>query len=297
MPAGIASAYRRITMVQVDIVWGYAFGATFAAAAARQIKKQEKEGETPFEGRTFTYLLLFLSILFAPSGLYLLWEFPHWETMQVARTWADLPAWLVCLFAITNITQGILGYWVSVRLIRRGSIYGAHVNWMVSWTIFWSILVMGWDTTGWQRFLYDATVNGGIPWSPGTHMGLSFFTSNVFLTLVGMAIPIGPALAIPIAKWIREGAKDDPSISSDMVPGTAKIMLVVLTGAFGITLVLAVLCGLLVFLIRDLTGSIPLAYATGLPAFWFLVYFLLLKPGRPLYQYARILFIKEFGKR
>ncbi|MFA6034448.1 MAG: hypothetical protein WC889_16225 [Myxococcota bacterium] len=283
-------------MVQVDIVWSYAFGATFAAAAARQVKETAKEEGTLFHSRQFTYLLLFLSILFAPSGLYLLWEFPHWETMQVARTWADLPAWLVCLFAITNITQGILGYWTSALLIRSGRLYGAHVNWMVAWTIFWSILVMGWDTTGWQRFLYDPTVNGGVFWSPGTHMGLSFFKSNVFLTLVGMAVPIGPALVIPIAKWIREGAASDPSIPGDRVPGMVKIMIVVLVGTFVIPLVLAILCGLLVFLIRDLTGSIPLAYAAGLPAFWFMVYFMLLKPGRPLYLYARMLFIEEFRR-
>jgi len=279
-------------MVQVDFVWSYAFGATFAAAAARQIRKVE----TPFQSESFTGLLLFLSILFAPSGLYLLWRFPHWETMQVARTWGDLPAWLVCLFGITNITQGILGYWTSARLVRGGNIYGAHVNWIVAWTIFWSILVMGWDTTGWQRFLYDSTVSG-IPWSPGRHMGLSFFTSNVFLTLVGMAVPIGPAMAIPVAKWIREGAKSYQSITEERIPGTAKLILVVLAGTFGITLGLAVVCGLLVFFIRDLTGSIPLAYAIGLPAFWITVYFLLLKRGRPLYLYARLLFIDEFGKK
>ena len=116
-------------MVQVDVVWSYAFGATLAASAARQLKSEKD----PFNNKIFTYVLLFLSILFAPSGIYLLWQFPHWETMQVASTYSDLPAWLVCLFAITNITQGILGYYVTYRLIRKGKLYGAHVNWMVSW--------------------------------------------------------------------------------------------------------------------------------------------------------------------
>ena len=55
-------------MVQVDVVWGYAFGATFAAAAARQLEEIEDTFDNPY----FTYTLAFLAILFAPSGLYLL---------------------------------------------------------------------------------------------------------------------------------------------------------------------------------------------------------------------------------
>jgi len=269
-------------MVQVDVVWSYAFGATFAAAAARQIEKEE----SPFQNKYFTALLLFLSILFAPSGLYLLWQFPHWETMQVARTWSDIPAWLVCLFGVTNITQGILGFWVSSRLIRGGNTYGANVNWMVAWTIFWSILVMGWDTTGWQRFLYDPTVAGAL-WTPGAHMGINFFTSNVWLTLVVMGVIIGPALGIPIARWVREGVQSDPAAAARGVPGYANIIAITLVGTFGICLALAVANGLLVFLIRDLTGSILLGYFIGLPLFWAIAYFVLLRPGRPLHRFAK----------
>jgi hypothetical protein len=74
-------------MVQVDIVWSYAFGATFAASSARQLAQEEK----PFANKTYSFVLHFLSILFAPSGLYLLWQFPQWETMQVARSFSDIP--------------------------------------------------------------------------------------------------------------------------------------------------------------------------------------------------------------
>lgn len=261
-------------MVQVDVIWSYAFGATFAAAASEQLVDEEK----PFDNKIFTYLLLFLAVLFAPSGLYLLWQFPNWETMQVARTYEDIPAWLVTGFAITNITQGIIGYWIGYRMVRRGNRYGAHVNWMVAWILFWSFLVIGWDTSGWQRFLYDPTMAGGAPWEPGKHMGPWFFTGKVFRTLVGMAIPIGPAMALPIAKWIRWGA-------GEKAPGTVKILLLCLIGTFGIALGLAVLHGLLVFGIRDLTGSVLAAYLIGEPLFWGLLWFLLLKRGRPLYYY------------
>jgi hypothetical protein len=276
-------------MVQVDIIWSYAFGATLAASAARQLKKEEK----PFDNRFYTYVLLFLATLFAPSGVYLLWQFPNWETMQVARSHADIPAWLVVLFAITNITQGILGYYSTWRLIIKGKFYAAHVNWIVAWVLFWSLLVMGWDTTGWQRFLYDSTMNNGVLWTPGTHMGLRFFTSNVFLTLVGMAIPIGPALAIPIAKWVREGLQNDKTISKDKIPGMFKLMVLCLVGSFGITLAMAIANGLLVFWLRDLLGSVLMAYVIGLPLFWVLAYFLLLKKGRPLYVFAKQFFVEE----
>jgi len=276
-------------MVQVDIVWSYAFGATLAASAARQLKDQEK----PFDNKYYTYILLFLAILFAPSGVYLLWQFPNWETMQVATTHGDIPAWLVVIFAITNMTQGILGYWITWKLIRKKNFYGAYVNWIVAWIIFWSILVMGWDTTGWQRFLYDSTMNNGVLWQPGMHMGLNFFTGNVFMTLVGMGVFIAPALSIPIAMWIRDGAKADPSISTDKIPSFPMLMIYCGVGAFGITLALAILNGLLVFFIRDALGSVGLAYLIGLPLFWVLVYFLLLKRGRPLYAYAKLFFIEE----
>lgn len=276
-------------MVQVDIVWSYAFGATFAAAASRQLADEEK----PFDNKFFTYILFFLGALFAPSGLYLLWQFPHWETMQVATTHKDIPSWLVVIFGITNITQGIIGYWVGYKLIRMKNIYGAYVNWVVAWIIFWSILVMGWDTTGWQRFLYDPTVNGGALWTPGTHMGIMFFTSNVFLTLVAMALPIGPALAVPMAKWIREGITLDSTMSEEKNPGYLKLIILALIGAFGITLSLAIINGFLVFWIRDLTGSVGLAYLIGLPLFWIATVFLLLRRNMPLHRYAKLFMVDE----
>ena len=43
------------------------------------------------------------------GGVYLLWAFPDWETMQVAHSHASLLPWLVTVFAITNVTQGMLG--------------------------------------------------------------------------------------------------------------------------------------------------------------------------------------------
>jgi hypothetical protein len=277
-------------MVQVDVVWAYAFGAGFAACAARQIEKQEK----PFNNKWYTFNLLFLSILFAPSGIYLLWQFVQWETMQVAHTFSDLPAWLVCGFAVTNITQGILGYWVTYKLIKKKNYYGAHVNWMWAWILFWFILVCGWDCTGYQRFLYDASVNNGVLWEPGKLMGITFFwKSHVWWTLVGMAVFFAPMLIHGSVNFIREGAKMDPSISTDEVPGVFRLLICSFGAQWIVCLGLAIIAALMVMGLRNVTGSILLGYLIGVPLFIVLAQLLLFRRGMPMYLIAKQLFIKE----
>jgi len=280
-------------MVQVDIVWSYAFGATFAACAGRQLAKQSR----PFENKWFVFTLLFLSILFAPSGIYLLWEHTQWETMQVARTMSDIPGWLVVLFAVTNITQGILGFWISWKLVRKGNHYGAHVNWMAAWIIFWFILVCGWDCTGYQRFLYDMSVHGGQLWEPGRHMGLRFFyASRVWWTLVIMAIFFAPMLIYGYINFIREGAKTDETISAEMTPGPIRILIFSFGAQWVVCLGLAIAAALIVMGFAGLTGSLLAGYCIGLPVFWLAAYFLLFRRKMPMYWIARQLFIQEPGK-
>ena len=279
-------------MVQVDVVWAYAFGATFAAASARQLQKEEK----PFNNKWYVFLLLFLSIFFAPSGLYLLWQFPQWETMQVAASREDIPAWLVVIFGVTNITQGILGYWTTWRLARRGKFYAAHANWMVAWIIFWFILACGWDGTGYQRFLYDASVHGGVLWEPGTHMGISFFyASRVWWTLVVMAAFFAPMLIRGMIQGIREGASADPSIKGGL-PGPVKILAVFFTAQWSVCLGLAVLAAAVVIQLGDLFGHIGWGYLAGLPLCAAAYYFLLFRKGMPMHLIARQLYVKEPGE-
>ncbi|ABW67121.1 hypothetical protein [Desulfosudis oleivorans] len=280
-------------MVQVDVVWAYAFGAGFAACAARQLDKQEK----PFTNKWYTFTLLFLSILFAPSGIYLLWQFVQWETMQVATTFTDLPAWLVCGFAVTNITQGILGFYITWLFIRRKNYYAAHANWMWAWILFWFILVCGWDTTGYQRFLYDASVHDGVLWEPGRHMGLAFFwKSNVWWTLVGMAVFFAPMLIYAVINFIPEGARQDPTIPADRLPGPIPLLAASFGAQWVACLGLAIVAALMVMGLRDLTGSILLGYLIGVPLFIVLAQFLLFRRGMPMQKLAKILYIKEPGE-
>ena len=127
-------------MVQVDVFWTYALGASFAAAAGRQLKETAREGGSPFYTPYFMRALLFLSILFVPSGVCLLWAFPGWETMFAGDR--NLPAWLVTLFCVTNITQGILGYWVAYKLVEKDRLYWAHMQWVFGYLLMFFILLL-----------------------------------------------------------------------------------------------------------------------------------------------------------
>ena len=247
-------------MVQVDVAWSYAFGATFAAAAGKSLARERD----PFNNPVFTRLLLFLGIFFGPSGLYLLWANPIWETMQVAKSYADLPAWLVTLFAITNVTQGIIGYWVGWRLVRQQKFYQSHLNWMIAWVLFWFILVSGWDTTGYQRFLYDPALNGGELWSPGRHNGWVFFTGPVFQSLVVMGVLFAPMLRLGIINANYNDLKLKPGYQ----PGLRALMRIVelyYGSMFGLTLLLAIAASLIVIFLFEVTGSLWIGYLVGLP--------------------------------
>lgn len=276
-------------MVQVDVVWSYAFGATFAAAASKQLEKEEK----PFNNKWYVFVLLFLSIFFAPSGIYLLWQFPQWETMQVATCREDIPAWLVTIFAVTNITQGIVGYWTGWKLSRKKLFYAAHANWMVAWIIFWFILACGWDGTGYQRFLYDASVHGGALWQRGTHMGLEFFyRSNVWWTLVVMGLFFAPMLVHGMIRGVREGVMVDSSLK-DKLPGAITILAVFFSLQWVVCLGLAILVTVIVIKLGDIFGHIGWGYLAGLPLCAIVYYLLLFRKGMVMDALAKKIYVRE----
>lgn len=224
-------------MVQVDVFWSYGIGAGFAVAAARQLRlrrdliergdataaefaaageavageraPRRKPGRASTVWADFTELLqnrhmvktiLYAALLFAPSGVYLVWGFPEWETMQAGTR--AMPAWLIALFAITNVTQAILAFWVTERLITRGRQYlGLLQAWAGYFGMFF-ILVNGWDKTGWQRFFSENRADFEA-WDaePALDQVTGWLTSNVALTLYAMG-----AVLIPVMAWIMVGA-------------------------------------------------------------------------------------------
>ncbi|MER6592362.1 hypothetical protein ABT214_11005 [Micromonospora purpureochromogenes] len=181
-------------MVQVDVFWSYAIGAGFGTAAARAAVAEPVR--PLLSDRRFTTTVLFLSCVFAPSGLWLVWQFTGWETMHAAPTTADLPAWLVATFAMTNVTQGIVGYCVARHLWRSGQRYLSWLQMPLGYFAMFFVLAYGWDGTGYRRFFAPTTA----AWRAGEFDPLGFLTSPVALTLYGMGVVL-----IPTMLWLQAG--------------------------------------------------------------------------------------------
>jgi hypothetical protein len=256
-------------MVQVDVFWSYAIGAGFAVAATRQIART---GATTSLDRWqrlsspyFAATVLYCALLFAPSGVYLLWAFPDWETMQVAHNHTSLPAWLVTVFAITNVTQGMLGYWVAARLIRGGHRYAAFLQAGLGYFGMFFILVHGWDGRGYQRFFSaDRGVFEAWPQSPSIGDALGrvgqWLTSPVALTLAGMSV-IVVVLLWMMSDWLRDGYRHG-GVSG--APSTPVIVAVTLGSVFVVTLGSAIAASVLIHL---------LGWWIGVPAAMTLIWF------------------------
>jgi hypothetical protein len=198
-------------MVQVDVFWSYGLGAGFAFAAARQLlaEPQPAAGQCAADSdcllgnRFFSATVLFLALIFAPSGVCLLWAFPSWETMHVGDR--NLPAWLVTLFAVTNVTQGMLGFWVVRRLLQKGQRFAAFLQAALGYFLMFFILVHGWDGTGYRRF-FSATKELFLDWHWTN--ALRFAYSNVALTLYLMGLVLIPVMGWMMLGWYEQGAAE-----------------------------------------------------------------------------------------
>ena len=265
-------------MVQVDVFWSYAIGAGVAVAAARQIQQADLQNIKALDTRAFRNAMLFLGILFAPSGLYLLWAHPSWETMHVAAAGRDvIPAWLVALFAITNITQGIAGFLIAAWFVRKGKLYGAYLQWVAGYFGMYFILVHGWDGTGYIRF-FSASADQ-IP-------GWTWATAGAWLTSdVGIALDVIGIAFIPTLLYLMSvPAQQGYALSKDVLPanaarnGTLKIAAMVL---FMNVIVLPATAVLLSVLIRYLGVWL------GLPAFAVIAYAVGLRQGGLFWRHYR----------
>lgn len=269
-------------MVEVDVFWAYGIGAALATAAGAPVAR----ASAPLSTTHFTRALLLLSLVWAPTGLLLLLRHPSWETMQVADSFADIPPWLVLAFGLTNITQGIAGFWVSARLLRQGRPWAAHVNWMLGYFGMFFILLYGWDGLGYDRFLYDRDMFGGAAWTPGAGLqpgaGPHFLVSTVARTLYLDGAYLLPFLLGAIGLWQRAeaGRTGGPARSA---LGWAGVHLAMI---FGLAFVAAAVAALTVHHLAGLLAGVPggwvLSYLVGLPLALAALWQLLLAPGRPL---------------
>ncbi|MHA1293060.1 MAG: hypothetical protein ACTSQJ_10360 [Promethearchaeota archaeon] len=290
-------------MIQVDVFWAYAFGAMFASAAARQIKNEFENGKAWWESKYFMICVFYLAVFFAPSGAYLLWAFPHWESMQVFRSHSDVAPILAVFFSITNVTQGILGYYICYQFIKKGNFYASYLQVLLGYFCMFFILFHGWDGTGWQRFTYDATMHGGTLWDYGKTDGFRFFISNVAITLYIMGLLILPPLFYWLNKWVKEGAEIDETIPKEKVPDNfIKNSIVFLFIVFGIGLGFAIGAGFVCMFFTWLTGGNQiingkewsiLGMVIGLPLFIVPIYYFLLRRDKLIYKLIKNCLIIE----
>jgi len=204
-------------MIEVDVFWSFAFGASFAAAASRQLAHER----SIFVNIYFVYTLLFLSLLFVPSGAYLLAAFPSWESMYVLNraTVSRYPS-LPTLFAFTNVLLGVMGYTIAALFARRRWHFLMHFTWTSAYVAFAGIL-----GCGYRRFFYPDYYDespAGVAYTsfhsakPYPHSQplpvLEFLSSHIFYTLLAMGVVILPAVYLPIYSWLKAGlAVPNPS--------------------------------------------------------------------------------------
>jgi len=293
-------------MVQVDVFWGYGFGASLALASGNQLAKATE----PFYNKYFVNTVLFLSLFWAPTGMLLLLKHPSWETMQVTDNFLSMSPWLVLSFGITNVTQGVLGFWIGQKLMAKGNYLYANLNWIFGYFGMFFILLYGWDGLGYDRFLYDRDMLTGSPaWFPGAS-GASLHSfesiwkhlqSSVAITLYIDGVWLLPPFFYLMAKWIREINPDANSASLIF-----QILLIIFVGGLGSAAISALTVNYTGALfgvgnhIARATVEIPsntsmhiLSYIIGLPVSLALMWFLLWRKGMPFYRMLKPLM---FGK-
>ena len=285
-------------MVQVDVFWAYGIGATMAAAAGKKLEEEKEPLATSFYAKA----LVVLSCIWAPTGMLLLLRHPSWETMQVAETLQSIPIWLIIGFGISNVTQGILGFWVTSELIRRKKYYLSHLNWIFGYFGMFFILLYGWDGLGYDRFLYDRDMFGGTAWTPGAgYLGpqsiISVFGTSVAMTLYIDGVFLIPPMLYYFAKWTAESV----SIATN---GKEKVSIPALmgnyfTGVFVIGFASAAFCAIVVYFTGRLLGAGDtmlrvagtggsttmhvISYFIGLPLASVILYYTMFKEGKPFH--------------
>ena len=132
-------------MIQVDVFWSFAMGASLATIAGDKLKSVD----CVFDNKYFIYTVCYLSLIFSPSGVYLLWEHTGWETMFFFDS-SELHGIFPCLFALTNVLFGVVGFYLCYHLIRNDREDVAYTLWTTAYVCMFTILTLGYD-----RFLYS----------------------------------------------------------------------------------------------------------------------------------------------
>ncbi len=199
-----------------------------------------------FNNKYFLKNLLFLSLLFVPSGSVLLWSNPSWETMHVGK-YETIPQWLVGLFTTTNVTQGILGFYLTHKAVMKGKYYQAAMHTFLSYLGFFFILVNGWDNRGYQRF-FSKNRESFEAWSWKNVVPWIF--SDVVAILLAYGSMFLPLMYYWIIDWFLKGQDLEKGVEEkellDRAPEALKEFGAINTAIFGGALGGAVLATVLV---------------------------------------------------
>jgi len=130
------------------------------------------------------------------------------ETMHVG-SYETIPGWLVSGFTITNVTQGILGFWNTYNLLMRGKYYKAAMQTTVAHLGFWFLLVNGWDKTGYKRF-FSKNRKAFDNWKPTN--AVAWLGSDVARILLAYGVVFLPLMLYWCTKWLQEGYDMDESL-------------------------------------------------------------------------------------
>jgi hypothetical protein len=205
------------------------------------------ENSDAFNNEYFLKNVLFLSLLFVPSGAVLLWSNPNWETMQVG-SYETIPQWLVGIFTTTNVTQGMLGFYNTYRSLMKGKYYQAALHAVLSYAGFFFILANGWDNQGYRRF-FSRNREAFDDWKWSNIFGWA--TSDVVAILLAYGGVFLPLMYYWIIDWLLKGQDMEKGIEEspdffNRLPEAGKLFMNINTAIFGSTLGSAILATVLV---------------------------------------------------
>jgi hypothetical protein len=155
-------------------------------------------------------------------------------------------------------------------------------------------LVCGWDCTGWQRFLYDMSVNNGVLWQPGKYMGISFFyASRVWWALVVMAVFFAPMLLYGYIQFLQEGLSSITTSQQRSRPNRITIIAIIFGMQWVVCLILAIVASLIVMQLNNIVNHTLIAYIIGISIFVLIAYLLLFKQNMIFHTIMKKLYIVE----
>ena len=185
-------------MLQPDLFFSYGLSSGLAIAAGRKLRREK----SPWVNKYFIVTVLWLSICFIPQILYLLWRFPAWESMFVAKDYSDIPAWVVAIYPIAILILGALGFYVTYYFLVKEKSFAAIAQVIGSVTAALCLVTIGWDGAGYKRLLYAGT---GTDWANGLiYPFTDFFTSPVSSTLMWLEALVLIPYGFIFIKWARE---------------------------------------------------------------------------------------------